>query len=111
LRQQKCVLAVALLSFAPKRSRGDPDLSIEKKMRWRVAGAVAGRSANPQRIAELEAYETRDVPVDARKSFLAVVASIQENQRIVKNVLPQIDAWSAAQQPAPSAQAGLKAGT
>jgi len=72
---------------------------------------VAGRSANPQRIADLEAYETRDVPVDARKPFLAAVASIQENQRIVKHVLPQIDAWIAAQTPAPTARTGLKAGT
>jgi hypothetical protein len=84
LRQRKCVLAVALLSlggaaYSKVVALDDPDLPIEKRMRWRVASAVAGRSANPQRI--------------------------------VKNVLPQIDAWIAAKQPAPTTQAGLKAGT
>ena len=82
----------------------DAALPIEKAMRWRIAGIIAGYSANPQRTADLEAYEVRNVPAESRKPFLEAAASIQENQRIAKNVLPQIDAWIAARNPKPPAR-------
>jgi aminopeptidase N len=80
-------------SFAPRLE--DPALSFDKSTRWGLAIAVAAGSANPQRIADLEAYESRSVPVEARKPFLAATASIQQNQRFVAKVLPEIDGWIA----------------
>ena len=64
---------------------------------WSVSRcAIAGFSADPKRIAELEAYEARSVPADARKPFLGSIASIRQNQRIATNVLPRLDRWIAA---------------
>jgi aminopeptidase N len=74
----------------------DPALPFSKTQRWDIAGGVAGYSSQPQRIADLEAYETRNVPVEARKPFLESVAAIRRNERIVNRVLPDVDRWIAA---------------
>ncbi len=73
----------------------DPKLPIDKPMRWRIAVDVAGGSAEPQRMADLEAYEARSVPAEARKPFLEAIASIRQNQHIAAEVLPAIDRWIA----------------
>ena len=75
----------------------DPQLPLTKTQRWRIAATVAAGSSNPQRIADLEAYETRSVPPEARKPFLQSVAAIRRNQRIARSVLPAIDRWIASQ--------------
>jgi aminopeptidase N len=80
----------------------DANLPLSKSMRWRIAGAVAGFSAKPERIADLDAYEQRAVPPEARKPFLESVASIRQNARIVTRVLPDIDRWIAARSGATS---------
>ena len=85
----------------------EPALPMDKATRWRVARTIAGRSATLQRIGDLEAYEARNVPVEARKPFLGPVASIQENRRVVEHVLPQINAWLATRVPAPTARLQL----
>ncbi len=74
-------------------------LPLPRSERWYLAAFIAGGSAEPRRIADLEAYEARKVPPEARKPFLAAVASIRDNQRIAQQVLPQIDAWIEAQKP------------
>jgi hypothetical protein len=74
----------------------DPGLPFAKTQRWEIAGVIAGYSAQPQRIADLEAYEARSVPPEARKPFLESTAAIRRNQRIVSRVLPDIDRWIAA---------------
>jgi aminopeptidase N len=74
----------------------DPKLPFAKTQRWEIAGAVSGYSSQPQRVADLEAYETRSVPPEARKPFLESVAAIHRNQRIVDRVLPDVDRWIAA---------------
>ena len=74
----------------------DPQLPFSKTQRWQIAGEIARYSSQPQRIADLEAYETRSVPPEARKPFLESVAGIRRNQRIVSRVLPDIDRWIAA---------------
>ena len=74
----------------------DPKLPFTKIERWGLAQFVASRSADPQRIKDIEAYEARNVPADARKPFLAAIASIQLNRRIAQSVLPEIDQWIAA---------------
>jgi aminopeptidase N len=76
----------------------DPKLPLSKAQRWNLAADVAGFSSEPQRIADLEAYEARSVPPEARKPFLSSVADIRRNQRIAKSVLPDIDRWIAARQ-------------
>jgi aminopeptidase N len=73
----------------------DPQLPLDKTQSWRVAAAVAAGSSDPQRIADLEAYEARSVPPESRKPFLAAVAAIRRNQRIVAQVLPEVDRWIA----------------
>jgi aminopeptidase N len=72
---------------------GDESLPLSKQDRWRLAGAVAGHSADPQRVSDLEAYVARNVPAEARRPFLQAMASIQHNQRVTSQVLPQIDTW------------------
>jgi aminopeptidase N len=74
----------------------DPELPFAKTQRWEIAGAIAGDSSQPQRIADLEAYEARSVPPEARKPFLESVASIRRNQRILSHVLPDVDRWIAS---------------
>ena len=74
----------------------DPKLPFSKSQRWELAAAVAAYSATPQRIAELQAYEARSVPPEARKPFLGAVADIHTNERIAQSVLPDIDRWIAA---------------
>jgi len=71
----------------------DASLSLTKSDRWDLAGDIAGRSADPRRVADLQAYVARSVPPDARRPFLATVASIHHNQRLASQVLPEIDAW------------------
>jgi len=71
----------------------DPDLPFAKTQRWEIARGIAAHSSQPQRIADLEAYETRSVPPEARKPFLESVATIRRNQRIVSRVLPDVDHW------------------
>jgi aminopeptidase N len=78
----------------------DPSLPFEKTLRWSIAGSIAGYSADPARIADLEAYEAASVPPEARKPFLSAVASIRRNQRFTGTVLPQIDQWIARRAPA-----------
>jgi aminopeptidase N len=74
----------------------DPTLPFAKTQRWEIAGAIAGYSSQSQRIADLEAYEARSVPPEARKPFLESVAAIRRNQRIVSRLLPEVDRWIAA---------------
>jgi aminopeptidase N len=74
----------------------DPELPFTRTQRWEMAGEIAASSSQPQRIADLEAYETRNVPAEARKPFLESVAAIRRNQRIVSRVLPDVDRWIAS---------------
>jgi len=74
----------------------DPQLPFSKTQRWDIARYVAGYSSAPQRIADLEAYEARSVPPEARKPFLESVAAIRRNGRIASQVLPEIDHWIAS---------------
>ncbi len=74
----------------------DPALPFDRGERWRLAINIAGRSADPRRIAELEAYEARSVPAEARKPFLEAGSSIRRNEQMATMVLPQIDRWIAA---------------
>jgi len=74
----------------------DPQLPFSKVQRWRLAKTVASYSSEPQRIADLEAYESRNVPPEARKLFLESVAAIRRNQRIDSRVLTELDRWIAS---------------
>ena len=74
----------------------DPRLPFSKVQRWRLAKTVASYSSEPQRIADLEAYESRNVPPEARKLFLESVAAIRRNQRIDSRVLTELDRWIAS---------------
>jgi aminopeptidase N len=82
----------------------DPGLPFAKTQRWDIARGIAAYSAQPQRVADLEAYETRNVPPEARKPFLESVAAIGRNQRIVSRVLPEVDRWIASRASAAHAQ-------
>ena len=76
----------------------DPTLHLDEPERWELAGTIAASSADPRRIADLEAYENRSVPADSRKPLLAAVADIRQNQRFATKVLPELDAWIASHQ-------------
>jgi aminopeptidase N len=77
----------------------DPQLPLSKQQRWSAAAEIAGFSSDAQRIADLQAYEERSVPPEARKPFLGSIASIRQNQRIRASVLPAIDGWIRARNP------------
>ena len=81
-------------SLAPRLD--EAQLPLSKAQRWRLAAEIAGDSAKPERIADLQAYEERNIPPTARKPFLASVASIRQNQHITAEVLPEFDRWIAA---------------
>jgi len=71
----------------------DASLALTRSDRWQLVGTVAGHSADPQRVNDLEAYVAHNVPADARRPFLQTAASIHYNQRVTRQVLPEIDAW------------------
>jgi aminopeptidase N len=71
----------------------EPALHLDKSDRWRLAASMAGYSADPQRIADLDAYVARSVPAEARRPFLAAAASIRQNALYATKVLPEIDGW------------------
>jgi aminopeptidase N len=71
----------------------DPKLPLTRIERWYLAAGVAGNSARPQRVADLKAYEVRNVPPEARKPFLGAEARIRRNQRMTQTVLPELDQW------------------
>jgi aminopeptidase N len=79
----------------------DPTLPFDAATRWHLAGRIARLSANPQRIADLQAYEARSVPAEARKPFLGAIASIRRNERLTTKVLPELDRWIRGRNPAP----------
>jgi hypothetical protein len=68
-------------------------LGIDKADRWRIATATAAFSVDSHRIADLEAYMNQNVPPEARRPFLAAIASVRQNQVYAEKVLPQIDSW------------------
>ena len=76
----------------------DPQLPLTRDERWRLASEVARLSARSERITDLEAYVRQHVPAEARKPFLGAVADIRRNQRIVAQVLPEIDRSVGARQ-------------
>ena len=71
----------------------DPTLHLDNPERWELASTIAASSADPARMPSLEAYESRSVPADSRRPFLAAEAAIRENQRMAAKVLPQLNAW------------------
>ena len=71
----------------------DPTLHLDEPERWELAATIAASSAEPQRIADLQAYESRSVPAESRRPLLAAEAAIRENQRMAADVLPQLSAW------------------
>jgi aminopeptidase N len=77
----------------------DPGLPFETDTRWDLAIRIASGSADPQRIADLEAYAARSVPAAARRPFLGAIASIRRNERVRSEVLPEIDRWIEARDP------------
>jgi aminopeptidase N len=77
--------------LAPKLD--DPDFRVDKMTLWRMVRTIAGLSSDPRRATDLEAFEARSVPADARKPFLAAIASIHQNEHVRADVLPEIDRW------------------
>jgi len=86
----------------------DPKLSLENRMRWKFALYVAGKSALPAREVELKAYEARNVPESARRSFAGALAAIRQNRLITQNAVPEIARWIAAQLPQSTPQTGSR---
>jgi aminopeptidase N len=77
----------------------DPKLPLSRNQRWTLASDVAAASSQLQRIKDLEAYEARNVPPEARRPFLSSVASIRQNERMERSLLPELDAWISSRQP------------
>ena len=70
-------------------------LPIDEEEAWQVVSAVAANSADPQRIADIEAYGAAHIPPDARRPIQSAVGSIKLNARVRRDALPDIDRWVA----------------
>ncbi|HTY49463.1 MAG TPA: M1 family metallopeptidase [Steroidobacteraceae bacterium] len=75
----------------------DPRAALDKHRRWRLAQQIAEFSCDPHRIAQLQEYVARNVPAEAAKPFVGAIATIRQNIRIARDVLPQLDAFVKAQ--------------
>ncbi|HEY6924362.1 MAG TPA: M1 family metallopeptidase, partial [Steroidobacteraceae bacterium] len=53
----------------------DPTLHLDPPERWELAASIAASSADPARIADLQAYESRSVPENSRRPLLAAEAA------------------------------------
>ncbi len=62
----------------------------------RLVPAIAGASADPARIGELDAYADKHIPADSRQAVERAKANIRLNARIREKAVPDIDAWVAA---------------
>ena len=71
----------------------DPNLPLSKNELWDLVSALAGSSSLARRVNDLQAYVTRSIPVESRKPFLGAGAIIQQNERLTKKVLPELDRW------------------
>lgn len=68
-------------------------LPIDEQEAWLVVSGIAGYSAEPARIADVEAYGRAHIPADARRPIESAVESIKLNERVRAQALPQIDRW------------------
>ena len=82
-------------ALQPHLAKGD--LPFGKERRWQVVPAIAGASALSERIVEVRAYGTRDMPPEARRPIESAVGSIRLNRAIQKQALPEIARWIASQ--------------
>ncbi|THD80968.1 MAG: M1 family peptidase [Phenylobacterium sp.] len=71
-------------------------LPIDEEEAWIVVSGVAANSADPQRIADIEAYGAAHIPPDARRPIESAVGSIKLNGRVRRDALPDIDRWIAS---------------
>jgi aminopeptidase N len=79
-----------------KPHMGKGGLPMDEQDAWRIVSAVAGRSADPARIADIRAYGEAVIPLDARRPVESAVGSIKLNQRIRAKAIPEIDRWLAS---------------
>ncbi len=79
-----------------KPHMGKGGLPMDEQDAWQIVSGVAGRSADPARIADIRAYGEAVIPPDARRPVESAVGSIKLNQRIRAKALPEIDRWVAA---------------
>jgi aminopeptidase N len=75
----------------------DPALPIARSERWRLVSHIASYSPREARIAALQAYAEKEVPVEARRPFAGSAAVIRQRLHIVAKALPEIDGWLAVQ--------------
>lgn len=75
----------------------DPRAPLANDERWRLAVNIASRSALPERVAALQAYEAQNVPESSRRPFAGAVAAIEQNQHIAQHAMPQITRWVSRQ--------------
>jgi aminopeptidase N len=71
----------------------DAHLSIDRQDLDFMIPYIAGLSARPERIDDLQAYADKHMPADARQRVVGAIASIQSNIRARSKVLPQVDQW------------------
>jgi hypothetical protein len=75
----------------------DPALPIARSERWQLVSHIASYSPREARIAALQAYAEKEVPVEARRPFAGSAAVIRQRLHIVAKALPEIDGWLAVQ--------------
>ncbi len=74
----------------------DPNLPMDRNSVLRTVPRIIGNSADPARIAELDAYAADHIPADARQGVERAKAQIRLNASVRATAIPDIDAWVAA---------------
>ena len=75
---------------------GDANLPMDAATVARYVPVIASLSADPSRIADLDAFAAKYVPADARQGVARAEAQIKLNARVRAQAIPDIDAWVAA---------------
>jgi aminopeptidase N len=70
-----------------------PGFPMDRSTRMETIPAIAGNSADPQRVGELRAYAAAHLPSAAARPVEAASAGIRLNAQVRAEGLPQIDAW------------------
>jgi aminopeptidase N len=61
----------------------------------RMMPAIAARSSDLKRIADLESYADQNIPAGARQDVESAISTIKQNAKFRAERLPEIDAWLA----------------
>jgi aminopeptidase N len=73
-----------------------PGFPVDPMMRLRLMPAIASRSNDRKRVADLQAYADQHIPTSARQRVEAAISTINLDAKFRAERLPEIDEWLAS---------------